>query len=370
MAQRFGLPVTLDHPALPRRGHRDRGRAGHPGPRVRRVGGRPADLDRASGWSFLPLAALAHRRPLLELRRARGWPAPTWSSACSTWCPGCRSTAAGCCGRRSGSSPATRTAGTVVAGWGGRVARGARAGLPVRPQLVAGSPADVDRLRLRLRDRRFLWSGASASIVSARVRAGCPSLRARTLARRTLAVPARPAARRGGPPRAGGAGRQHRRARPRPATPTGDRQRGRRAAPRPRTAGPGCRSAPWPARLEPGLTLPADLSGEPLILAMQKAPATEYLLLDGGRQRLRRAGHRGRRPGLRRRRLTRSPSRPRERVLPHVPRPNTWSGVRPGPAASPVSGSGSPTPRAAGTTSASRPASSSSPTAARSTTTT
>ena len=32
--------------------------------------------------------------------------------------------------------------------------------------------------------------------------------------------------------------------------------------------------------LEPGLAFPADLSGEPLILAMQKAPATEYLLLD------------------------------------------------------------------------------------------
>ena len=32
--------------------------------------------------------------------------------------------------------------------------------------------------------------------------------------------------------------------------------------------------------VEPGLTFPADLSGEPLILAMQKVPATEYLLVD------------------------------------------------------------------------------------------
>jgi hypothetical protein len=32
--------------------------------------------------------------------------------------------------------------------------------------------------------------------------------------------------------------------------------------------------------LEAGLAFPADLSGEGLILAMQKVPATEYLLLD------------------------------------------------------------------------------------------
>jgi hypothetical protein len=32
--------------------------------------------------------------------------------------------------------------------------------------------------------------------------------------------------------------------------------------------------------LEPGITFSADMSGEPLILAMQKAPASEYLLLD------------------------------------------------------------------------------------------
>jgi CBS domain containing-hemolysin-like protein len=32
--------------------------------------------------------------------------------------------------------------------------------------------------------------------------------------------------------------------------------------------------------IEPGLTFPASLSGEPLIMAMQKVPATEYLLVD------------------------------------------------------------------------------------------
>jgi hypothetical protein len=43
---------------------------------------------------------------------------------------------------------------------------------------------------------------------------------------------------------------------------------------------------PWVAvsavarRLEPGLTFSADISGEPLILAMQRSPASEYLLLD------------------------------------------------------------------------------------------
>jgi hypothetical protein len=33
-------------------------------------------------------------------------------------------------------------------------------------------------------------------------------------------------------------------------------------------------------RLEPGLTFSADIAGEPLILAMQRSPASEYLLLD------------------------------------------------------------------------------------------
>jgi CBS domain-containing protein len=32
--------------------------------------------------------------------------------------------------------------------------------------------------------------------------------------------------------------------------------------------------------LEPGLSLPADIAGEPMILAMQRRPASEYLLLD------------------------------------------------------------------------------------------
>jgi signal-transduction protein with cAMP-binding, CBS, and nucleotidyltransferase domain len=32
--------------------------------------------------------------------------------------------------------------------------------------------------------------------------------------------------------------------------------------------------------LQPGLSIPADTSGEALVLAMQRVPATEYLLLD------------------------------------------------------------------------------------------
>ena len=32
--------------------------------------------------------------------------------------------------------------------------------------------------------------------------------------------------------------------------------------------------------VEPGITLSADIAGEPLIMAMQRSPASEYLLLD------------------------------------------------------------------------------------------
>jgi CBS domain containing-hemolysin-like protein len=124
----------------------------------------------------------------------------------------------------------------------------------------------------------FLWSGASASIVSARVRRRLPSLRARTLARRTLAVPhdlpLAEAVRRAQEEQAGSivvldaSG-----------DPTGIvNEAAVLAVPEDRR--------PWlpvsavSRTLEPGLTFPADISGEPLILAMQKAPATEYLLLD------------------------------------------------------------------------------------------
>ena len=68
--------------------------------------------------------------------------------------------------------------------------RPARAGLPVRPAVrcSARRPSLTDYV-FAFVIASFLWSGASASIMSARVRRRLPALRARTLARRTLMVP-------------------------------------------------------------------------------------------------------------------------------------------------------------------------------------
>ncbi len=168
--------------------------------------------------------------------------------------------------------------GTVVAGWGGRVAAMVVLAYPFAREYVFGSTADITDYVLAFVIASFLWSGASASIVSARVRRRLPSLRARTLARRTLAVPhdlpLAEAVRRAQEEQAGSivvldaSG-----------DPTGIvNEAAVLAVPEDRR--------PWlpvsavSRTLEPGLTFPADISGEPLILAMQKAPATEYLLLD------------------------------------------------------------------------------------------
>ena len=101
-------PGRLDHPALPRRRDRDRGRGPHPAAGVPDRGGRAADLAAVGGGRLAALAGDARRAARAGGRRPV--PAPTCSSASSTSCPGCRSTAAGCSRPASGRSPATPTA--------------------------------------------------------------------------------------------------------------------------------------------------------------------------------------------------------------------------------------------------------------------
>ena len=168
--------------------------------------------------------------------------------------------------------------GTIVAGWGGRVAAILVLAYPFGRQIVTGDPVAITDFVFALVIASFLWSGASASIMSARVRRRLPSLQARTLARRTLAVPhdlpLAEAVRRAQEEQAGSilvldsAGRPSAIVNEASVLATPEDRR------------------PWlpvsavARTLEPGLTFSADISGEPLILAMQKAPATEYLLVD------------------------------------------------------------------------------------------
>ena len=187
----------------------------------------------------------------------------------------------------------------------------------------------------------FLWNGATQSILSAKVRRRLPVLRARALARRTLTVPhdlpLSEAVRRAQDAEAGSivvlgvdgsvSGIVNEAA----VLATPEERR------------------PWVAvstvarSVEPGLRLPADIAGEPLVRAMQRTPGLG-VPPDGARRRpVRGAGHRGRRPRLRRRHLRRRCEAARAARLGFGPCPtpfpapadtpadSSWSGVHRGP---------------------------------------
>jgi hypothetical protein len=143
---------------------------------------------------------------------------------------------------------------------------------------VVGDSPDLLDFALAFIIAAFLWSGATAAMTSARVRRRLPALVARDLARRTLAVPddlpLAEAVRRAREAEAGsivtvtGAGR-----------PVGVvNEAALVATPEERR--------PWVAvstvarSLGAGLSLPATLAGEELIEAINRTPATEYLLLE------------------------------------------------------------------------------------------
>ena len=128
----------------------------------------------------------------------------------------------------------------------------------------------------------FMWSAATSAIMTARVRSRLPALRARTLARRTLAVPEElplaEAIRQAQGMEAGSIVAHDAEGRPVGLV----NEAAVLATPEERRAWMTVRDVT--RRIEPGLTLPADIAGEKLLMAMQSSPATEYLLLepDGG----------------------------------------------------------------------------------------
>ncbi len=168
--------------------------------------------------------------------------------------------------------------GTIVAGWGGRIAAGLALVYPAARSAVTGTTSTLTDYVFAVIIAAFLWSGATAAMASARVRSKIPMLKARQLARRTLAVPPDlPLA------------EAIRRARDESAgaivvlSPSGEptglvNEAAVLATPEERR--------PWmpvssvARTLERGLTLSADIAGEDLVLAMQHTPAGEYLLLE------------------------------------------------------------------------------------------
>ncbi|MGH3499196.1 MAG: site-2 protease family protein [Nocardioidaceae bacterium] len=167
---------------------------------------------------------------------------------------------------------------TQVAGWAGRVVAVAALAYPLMLSHVVGISPNIMDFFLAGVIALFLWAGASQALVSARLRKKMPSIVARALARRALAVPSETplgeALRRARDAAAGGL-----------VVLDVDGQPSGLVNEQAVLATPEARR-PWLSagsvarRLEPGLTLPADLTGEALISAMQRNPASEYLLVE------------------------------------------------------------------------------------------
>ena len=168
--------------------------------------------------------------------------------------------------------------GTVVAGWGGRLAAVAVLLWPLLQEQLLGTPPDVLDFVLAFVVAAFLWSGATAAMAAARLRRRLPQLVARQLARRTLAVPGdlplSEAVRRAQDAQAGGI-----------VTTATDGSAEGLVSEAALLATPEDRR-PWvptssvARTLEEGLRLPADIRGEDLVRALTRTPAAEYLLVE------------------------------------------------------------------------------------------
>ena len=168
--------------------------------------------------------------------------------------------------------------GTIVAGWGGRITALALLAWPLVQEQVIGEPPSILDLVLVFILGLFLWTGATAAMAHARLRQRLPALVARPLARRTLTVPEdlplAEAVRRAQEAEAGSI-----------VTVTPDGTPVGIVSEAAVTAMPAERR-PWVAvsavarTMEEGLTLPATVAGEDLILAISRRPAEEYLLVE------------------------------------------------------------------------------------------
>ena len=168
--------------------------------------------------------------------------------------------------------------GTVVAAWTGRVTAVAALAWPLFQERVIGTAPDIFDFVLAAMVALFLWTAASSALASAQARGKLPALVARRLARRALAVPddlpLAEAVRRAREADAGSL-----------ITVTGSGRPVGLVSEAALVATPEERR-PWVAvstvarTIEPGMSLPASIEGEPLVRAMTEVPAHEYLLVE------------------------------------------------------------------------------------------
>lgn len=167
---------------------------------------------------------------------------------------------------------------TIVAGWGGRLTALALLLWPVVQGPLTGTEPQIIDIVLVFILGLFLWTGATAAMTHARLRERLPALVARPLARRTLTVPSDlplgEAVRRAQEAQAGSI-----------VTVAPDGRPLGIVSEAAVTAMPEERR-PWvpvstvARAIEEGLTLPATVAGEDLVLAISRRPAEEYLLVE------------------------------------------------------------------------------------------
>lgn len=168
--------------------------------------------------------------------------------------------------------------GTIAAGWGGRITAVAALFWPLAMEPLLDAEPDILDFVLSAVIAAFLWTGATAAMSSARIRRRLPHLVARDLARRTLAVPddlpLAEAVRRAREAEAGSIVTVTSGGRPVGVV----NEQALLATPEDRR--------PWVSvstvarDLGEGISLPADITGEELILAISRTPAHEYVLLE------------------------------------------------------------------------------------------
>ena len=168
--------------------------------------------------------------------------------------------------------------GTIVAAWCGRVVAVLALLSPLVWQVGFGVQPDVLDYVIAAIIASFLWSGATASMMSAHIRRRLPALRARPLARRVVSVPddlpVSEAVRQAQEAGAGGI-----------VLHAADGRLVGVVSEAALLATPEERR-PWlpvtsvARSLQDGLVLPAEIAGEELVRAMARTPASEYVLVE------------------------------------------------------------------------------------------
>jgi Zn-dependent protease len=168
--------------------------------------------------------------------------------------------------------------GTLVAGWGGRLTALAVLAWPLVQREVFDVEPTLFDYALVVVLAIFLWAGATAAMSQARLRRRLPHLVARPLARRTLSVPEDlPLAEAVRRAQEAGAGS---------IVTTTSAGRATGIVSEAAVLATPAERRPWMAvstvarTLEDGLSLPAAIAGEELILAISRRPADEYLLVE------------------------------------------------------------------------------------------